>query len=85
MLDYYAFECEEIKKGTNLRRLTQSMQQLELGEHVNPRYVSIFRTLYRRLIVEALQFLHLQKEYTSAVLPTPADESESSLVIVKER
>ena len=42
VLDYYAFECEEIKKGTNLSRLTQSMQQLELGEHVNPRYVSMF-------------------------------------------
>ena len=25
VLDYYAFECEEIKKGTNLSRLTQSM------------------------------------------------------------
>ena len=80
VLDYYAFECEEIKKGTNLSRLTQSMQQLELGEHVNPRYISIFRTLYRRLIVEPLQFLRLQHEYTSAVLPTStvAEESESS-------
>ena len=66
VLDYYAFECEEIKKGTNLSRLTQSMQQLELGEHVNPRYVSIFRALYRRMIVEPLQFLRLQSEYTSS-------------------
>ena len=86
VLDYYAFECEEIKKGTNLSRLTQSMQQLELGEHVNPRYVSIFRALYRRMIVEPLQFLRIQSEYTSAVLPatsTPTsdgmgDDSSSS-------
>ena len=84
VLDYYAFECEEIKKGTNLSRLTQSMQQVELGEHVHPRYVSIFRTLYRQLIVEPLQFLRLQNEYTSAVLPTtPAEESESLLLSSK--
>ena len=83
VLDYYAFECEEIKKGTYLSRLTQSMQQLELGEHVNPRYVSIFRTLYRRLIVEPLQFLRLQNEYTSTVLPTKPEENESSLLSSK--
>ena len=74
VLDYYAFECEEIKKGTNLSRLTQSMHQLELGEHVNPRYVSVFRTLYRRMIVEPLQYLRLQNEYTSAVLPSSSVE-----------
>ena len=47
---------------------------------MNPFCVSIFRTLYRRLIVELLQFLRLQHEYTSAVLPTStvAEESESS-------
>ena len=78
VLDYYAFDCEEIKKGTNLSRLTQSMHQLELGEHVNPWYVSVFRALYRRLIVEPLQFLRLQTEYTSAVLPTSTEDSESS-------
>ena len=78
VLDYYAFECEEIKKGTNLSRLTQSMHQLELGEHVNPRYVSIFRTLYRRMIVEPLQYLRLQNEYTSAV------EDSSSTSITSE-
>ena len=79
VLDYYAFECEEIKKGTNLSRLTQSMQQLELGEHMNPRYVSVFRTLYRRMIVEPLQYLHLQTEYVSAVLPPSTEESSESL------
>ena len=73
VLDYYAFQCEEIKKGTNLSRLTQSMQQLELGEHVNPRYVSIFRALYRRMIVEPLQFLRIQSEYTSAALVSSSD------------
>ena len=78
VLDYYAFQCEEIKKGTNLSRLTQSMHQLELGEHVNPRYVSVFRTLYRRMIVEPLQYLHLQNEYTSAVLPSLSVEDSSS-------
>ena len=78
VLDYYAFECEEIKKGTNLSRLTQSMHQLELGEHVNPRYVSVFRTLYRRLIVEPLQYLRLQNEYTSAVLPSSSSVEDSS-------
>ena len=78
LLDYYAFECEEIKKGTNLSRLTQSMQQLELGEHVNPRYVSIFRALYRRLIVEPLQFLRLQTEYTTAVMPSSSTQTEDS-------
>ena len=78
VLDYYAFECEEIKKGTNLSRLTQSMHQLELGEHVSPRYVSVFRTLYRRMIVEPLQYLRLQSEYVSAVLPTSSTTEESS-------
>ena len=77
VLDYYAFECEEIKKGTNLSRLTQSMHQLELGEHVNPWYVSVFRTLYRRMIVEPLQYLRLQNEYTSAVLPSSSVEDSS--------
>ena len=77
VLDYYAFECEEIKKGTNLSRLTQSMHQLELGEHVNPQYVSVFRTLYRRMIVEPLQYLRLQNEYTSAVLPSSSVEDSS--------
>ena len=77
VLDYYAFECEEIKKGTNLSRLTQSMQQLELGEHVNPRYVSIFRALYRRMIVEPLQFIRIQSEYTSAVLPLSSSSSST--------
>ena len=78
LLDYYAFQCEEIKKGTNLSRLTLSMQQLELGEHVNPRYVSIFRALYKRLILEPLQFLRIQSEYTSAVLPPPPKSSSAS-------
>ena len=86
VLDYYAFECEEIKKGTNLSRLTQSMHQLELGEHVNPRYVSVFCTLYKRMIVEPLQFLRLQTEYTSAVLPSsspPEDRSSDSVLVSK--
>ena len=78
VLDYYAFECEEIKKGTNLSRLTQAMHQLELEEHVNPRYVSVFRTLYKRMIVEPLQFLRLQTEYTSAVMPSSSPEGRSS-------
>ena len=78
VLDYYAFDCEEIKKGTNLSRLTQSMHQLELGEHVSPRYVSVFRTLYRRMIVEPLQYLRLQTEYVSAVLPPSSTTEESS-------
>ena len=78
LLDYYAFQCEEIKKGTNLSRLTLSMQQLELGEHVNPRYVSIFRALYKRMILEPLQFLRIQSEYTSAVLPPPPKSSSAS-------
>ena len=73
VLDYYAFQCEEIKKGTNLSRLTQSMQQLELGEHVSPRYVSIFRALYKRLIVDPLQFLRIQSEYTSSVVSPSGD------------
>ena len=78
VLDYYAFQCEEIKKGTNLSRLTQSMHQLELGEHVNPRYVSVFRTLYKRMIVEPLQYLRLQNEYTSAVVPLSLSVEDSS-------
>ena len=84
VLDYYAFECEEIKKGTNLSRLTQSMHQLEVGEHVNPRYVSVFRTLYRRMIVEPLQYLRLQNEYTSAVLPSSSSVEEDSSVNTSE-
>ena len=83
VLDYYAFECEEIKKGTNLSRLTQSMHQLELGEHVNPRYVSVFRDLYKRMIVEPLQYLRLQNEYTSAVLPV--EDSSSSNEVSSKR
>ena len=79
LLDYYAFGCEEIKKGTNLSRLAQSMQQLELGEHVNPRYVLVICTLYRRLVVELLMFLHLQNEYASAVMmPTMEEEVKKS-------
>ena len=82
VLDYYEFECEGIKKGTNFSRLTQSMQQLELGEHVNPRYVSIFRTLYRRLIADPLQYLRRQDEYTSAVMPsTPTEKNEESSLL----
>ena len=54
------------------------MHQLELGEHVNPWYVSVFRTLYKRMIVEPLQFLRLQTEYTSAVMPSSSPEGRSS-------
>ena len=53
ILDYYSFEVDEIKKGTNLSRLTQSMKQLELGEHVNPTYVPLFSRLYNKIVVQS--------------------------------
>ena len=46
------FNSEEIKKGTTLSRLRQSMQQLELEEHIHPNYMSL-----SSLVVNPLVFL----------------------------
>ena len=64
ILDFYSFEVDEIKKGTNLSRLTQSMKQLELGEHVNPTYVPLFSTLYNKIVVQSQRYLLLANEFT---------------------
>ena len=64
ILDFYSFEVDEIKKGTNLSRLTQSMKQLELGEHVNPTYVPLFSTLYNKIVVQSQRYLLLTNEFT---------------------
>ena len=64
ILDYYSFEVDEIKKGTNLSRLTQSMKQLELGEHVNPTYVPLFSRLYNKIVVQSQRYLLLANEFT---------------------
>ena len=64
ILDFYSFEVDEIKKGTNLSRLTQSMKQLELGEHVNPTYVPLFSRLYNKIVVQSQRYLLLANEFT---------------------
>ena len=64
ILDFYSFEVDEIKKGTNLSRLTQSMKQLELGGHVSPTYVPLFLTLYNKIVVQSQRYLQLANEFT---------------------
>ena len=64
ILDFYSFEVDEIKKGTNLSRLTQSMKQLELGKHVSPTYVLLFSTLYNKIVVQSQKYLQLANEFT---------------------
>ena len=64
ILDFYSFEVDEIKKGTNLSRLTQSMKQLELGEHVSPTNVLLFSTLYNKIVVQSQRYLQLANEFT---------------------
>ena len=79
ILDFYAFESEDVKKGTNVSRLINTLCQLEIGDHVYPGYVSVFRMMYTSYIEEPLQFLKLQYEYktlvtaSSAVLVTPGN------------
>ena len=64
ILDFYSFEVDEIKKGTNLSRLTQSMKRLELGEHVSPTYMSLFTMLYNKIVVQSQRYLQLANEFT---------------------
>jgi len=45
-------ESKKIEKGTTLSRLTKSLQQLELEEHINPNYISL-----SSLVVNPLVFL----------------------------
>ena len=82
LFDFYAFESDEIKKGTNLSRLTKSMQQLEVGEHVTPFYISVFNTLYIRMIVEPLVFLKVQNDYESVVVTSAATTAEDGTTAV---
>ena len=44
------FKSDEIKTCTTLSRLKQSMQHLELVEHINPNYVSL-SSLFVNLLV----------------------------------
>ena len=75
ILDYYSFEVDEIKKGTNLSRLTQSMKQLELGEHVNPTYVPLFSRLYNKIVVQSQRYLLLANEFTLTNQQTQQQQS----------
>ena len=76
ILDFYSFEIDEINKGTNLSRLTQSMKQLELGEHVSPTYTPLFTKLYNKIIVQSQRYLHLLNEYTIATATPMAVEHQ---------
>ena len=68
ILDFYAFESEDVKKGTNGSRLINTLRQLEIGDHVYPGYVSVFRVMYTSYIEEPLKFLKLQYEYNTLVV-----------------
>ena len=84
ILDFYAFESEDVKKGTNVSRLINTLRQLEIGDHVYPGYVSIFRMMYTSYIEEPLKFLKLQYDYktlvtaSSAVVVTPRDDKTAT-------
>ena len=84
ILDFYAFESEDVKKGTNVSRLINTLRQLEIGDHVYPGYVSIFRMMYTSYIEEPLKFLKLQYDYktlvtaSSAVVVTPGDDKTAT-------
>ena len=70
IFDFYAFESDDVKKGTNVSRLINSLRQLEIGEHVCPGYVPVFKTMYSLYIDEPLKFLKLQSDYNSLVTTT---------------
>ena len=76
IFDFYAFESEDVKKGTNVSRLINTLRQLEIGDHVYPGYVSLFKVMYTSYIEEPLKFLKLQNEYNTVV-------TASSSVMVK--
>ena len=84
ILDFYAFESEDVKKGTNVSRLINTLRQLEIGDHVYPGYVSIFWMMYTSYIEEPLKFLKLQYDYktlltaSSAVVVTPGDDQTAA-------
>ena len=67
ILDFYAFESEDVKKGTNVSRLINTLRQLEIGDHVYPGYVSLFKMMYTCYIEEPLKFLKLQSDYNTLV------------------
>ena len=72
IFDFYAFESDDMKKGTNGSRLINSLRQLEIGEHVCPGYVPIFKVMYSLYIDEPIKFLKLQSDYNSLVTTTTA-------------
>ena len=72
IFDFYAFESDDVKKGTNVSRLINSLRQLEIGEHVCPGYVPVFKAMYSLYIDEPLKFLKLQSDYNSLVTTAPA-------------
>ena len=67
ILDFYAFESEDVKKGTNVSRLINTLRQLEIGDHVYPGDVSLFKMMYTCYIEETLKFLQLQSDYNTLV------------------
>ena len=68
IFDFYAFESDDVKKGTNVSRLIGTLRQLEIGDHVCPGYMPVFKTMYSSYIDEALKFLKLQHDYRSIVV-----------------
>ena len=46
ILDFYAFESDDVKKGTNVSRVIGTLRQLEIGDHVCPGYMPVFKTMY---------------------------------------
>ena len=71
ILDYYSFVCEEIKKGTNVSRITKKLQ-FEL--FVSPNHVPTFQRLYNRLVVDPIAFAKVVVEYNTvtAAADSPA-------------
>ena len=68
IFDFYAFESDDVKKGTNVSRLIGTLRQLEIGDHVCPGYMPVFKTMYSSYIDEPLKFLKLQHDYRSIVV-----------------
>ena len=85
IFDFYAFESDDVKKGTNVSRLIHSLRQLEIGDHVCPGYVSLFRMMYSSHIDEPLKFLKLQHDYNSIVSTTTSTPTHSAEAVLDEQ
>ena len=81
ILDYYSFMCEEIKKGTNVSRITKKLQ-FEFGTHVSPNHIPTFQRLYNRLVVDPIAFAKVVEEYNTV---TTAPAIKTSLCAVAQQ